>query len=475
MSAARRPAIAGSALLAVAAVGSGLMGPALVAPTAWAATSALIMGGTGHSLASPPDTLGYVEDYLSAAVDKAIAPASEMNPATGIPQGPYNRVAVITPEQAAPSYGTLTVDESVALGVTALHSCITSTTCDYNQQVGSVAPTPSDTLVVFGYSQSAVIAMLEKAALAAEYGPGQGPNVSFVVSGDTKRPNGGLYARDPSGVFVPFVRAGGYTFGGAAPTDTQYATVDIAIQYDGLVDFPVNPLNLLAVVNAYMGMALLHSTYGDRSLSEPGIIDQGQYGDTHYYLGPTPVLPLLMPLQAVPLVGAVLADVLDAPLRVLVEASYDRSTSPGQPVPFNLLYFPHPLKTALDVLVAIPTGLDNGFEDVFGVRPFHTERPGPFGVGGPDVDLAGSAPAAVSTPAASSTSHAAAGTSVAAGRSGRQMVSADPEQSPSVAAPGPAAPVRAGATHRRAASAARSENRPAAASSDHSTGRTGRG
>ncbi|WP_231748735.1 PE-PPE domain-containing protein [Mycobacterium sp. M26] len=407
-----------SALLGAVVLGAGSMGSAVVTPMAWGTTSALIMGGTGHSLATPPDTVSYVEQFISATVDNYIAPSSTVSPSTGIPQGPYNGVAVITPEEASPTYGSLTVDESVALGLAALHSCLTSTVCDYNQDVGSAAPSPSDSLVVFGYSQSAVIAMLEKAQLAAEYAAGEGPAVSFVVVGDTKRPNGGLYARDPNGMFVPAVLGGGSTFGGAAPTDTQYSTVDVALQYDGLADFPVNPLNLLAVVNAYVGMSLIHSTYGEHSLTEQGIVDQGQYGDTHYYLIPTPVLPLLMPLQQVPLVGSVLADMLDAPLRVLVEAGYDRTTSPGQPTPFNLLYFPNPLKTTLDFLVAIPTGLDNGFEDVFGVRPFGTQRPGPYGVGGPDSDC-DSADTAATSPTATSTTVTSRGNPAAAGRTGR--------------------------------------------------------
>jgi hypothetical protein len=67
---------------------------------------------------------------------------------------------------------------------------------------------------------------------------------------------------------------------------------------------------------------------------------------------------------------------------VLVEAGYDRTTSPGVPTPFNPLYFPNPATLGTNFLVAIPTGLDNGISDFAGSRPFGTVRPGAFGVGG---------------------------------------------------------------------------------------------
>jgi hypothetical protein len=98
---------------------------------------------------------------------------------------------------------------------------------------------------------------------------------------------------------------------------------------------------------------------------------------------PTYPLPLLMPLESIPVIGFPLADTLDPPLRVIVESAYDRSAgSTGVPTPFNPLYFPNPATFGTNLLVAIPTGLDNGISD-FGVgRPLGTIRPGPYGVGG---------------------------------------------------------------------------------------------
>ena len=352
--------------------------------TAVAATTALIMGGTGNPLSTEKDTVPFIQDYMGMAVNNYIGPSSTATPSTGIPKGPYNAVAVITPEEWAPQTGDLTLDQSIAEGVTNLDNCIKATDCVYNTDVGSSAPAASDSLVVFGYSQSATIGTFEKRRLAAEYPDGEGPDVSFEFIGNGNRPNGGFLARGPQGFTIPspFI-FGGATFSGPTPINTQYQTVDIAEQYDVWADVPLNPLNLLAVANWYS--SYVHYNYKDASIDDPEIINQGQYGDTTYYMIPQKILPLLSSVTQVPVIGNALADALDAPLRVLVEAAYDRTISPGQPTPWNPLYFPNPIKLASDFVVAIPVGLDNALEDTIGIRPFGTQRPGPYGVGGPDV------------------------------------------------------------------------------------------
>jgi len=371
--------MAASGLLLAVSIGMASTFSPLLTFVGAAGTTVLVMGGTGNPLSTPPDTIEYVQSYTSAAVNNFISPSSMTG--TGIPGGSYNAVAAITPERST------AIRESIAEGLANLDGCIESTTCDYNQDIGSTAPSPSDTFVVFGYSQSAAIAMLEKAKLATEYAPGEGPEVSFVVIGNA-RPNGGLASRDVTGI-VTYLLLGvkrSELVTDPVPTDTQYSTVDIAQQYDGFADFPLNPLNLVADLNAYAGILQLHRAYSDHSLSDPGVINQGKYGDTSYYMISTPVLPLLMPLQTLGPAGSVMADALDPTLRVIVESAYDRTISPGVPTPFNPLYFPHPVKTAVSFVVAIPTGVDNALQDTLGVRPFGTQRPGPYGVGGPSVD-----------------------------------------------------------------------------------------
>lgn len=373
---------AGLSVLVLVAAVLLAMGSSIVTVTAVAATTALIMGGTGDPLSTPKDTLPFIQQYTGMAVDQYITPSSAL--ATGIPSGPYNAVAVITPAEWAPQTGTLTLGQSVALGRQNLDNCIKATDCVYNTDLGSTAPAASDTFVVFGYSQGAMVGTLEKRSLAAEFPNGGGPNVSFEFIGNGNRPNGGFLARGPEGFTIPGgLIFGGATFNGSTPTDTQYKTVDIAGQYDAWADVPLNPFNLVAVANWYS--SYVHYNYKNVSLNDPGIINQGQYGDTTYYMIPTEVLPLLAPVTQVPVIGTALADALDAPFRVMVEAAFNRTVSPGQPMPWNPLYMPNPLKLASNLAASIPVGLDNAFEDIIGIRPFGTQRPGPYGVGGPDV------------------------------------------------------------------------------------------
>ena len=74
-------------------------------------------------------------------------------------------------------------------------------------------------------------------------------------------------------------------------------------------------------------------------------------------------------------------------MRVAVEAGYDRTTSPGEPTGFRLLYIPYLIDLGVNFVVAIPTGWDDGLQELGFGRPFRTEEPGPYGVGGPSVTM----------------------------------------------------------------------------------------
>src|SRR4029079_1433493 len=79
----------------------------------------------------------------------------------------------------------------------------------------------------------------------------------------------------------------------------------------------------------------------------------------------------------------------DAPTRVLVEAGYDRTISPGSPTQASILYFPNPAQTGMNFIVAIPTGMDDGAQEAANIRPFGTapiDQRSPYGVGGPPVN-----------------------------------------------------------------------------------------
>jgi hypothetical protein len=334
------------------------------------AATALIMGGTGHPLSEPPDTGAFITGYLNDADNSYISPSGLC---TGGNPG-CTLVAVVTPEQFVPVSGSEKFDQSVAEGVANLDNCIHGNACTTNP-----AGTPlSSPFVVYGYSQSATIAMTEKKNLAAS-----DPNapVSFIVLANANRPDGGVLARSPFGqLTIPFV---GVTFNGPAVTDTNFTTVDVARQYDGIGDAPEFPINLLADLNAVLGYVYLHGDYWD--VGTP--ILQDKYGDTTYYMIGTDTLPVLMPLGQFGVPHPILS-VLDAPLRVIIEQlGYDRTVSPGQPTPAGLIPFVNPINLAVSLVVSIPTGLDNGAQEAFGFRPFGTTPAGPYGVGGPPVTL----------------------------------------------------------------------------------------
>ena len=144
-----------------------------------------------------------------------------------------------------------------------------------------------------------------------------------------------------------------------------------------------------------MGILLIHDDYV--SVGPEDAISQGQNGDTAYHLIPTYSVPLLTPVQMVPVVGSIAADTLDPVVRLMVEAGYDRKISPGQPTPANHTYVPNPAESGDNLPVAIATGLDNGLQDLGLGRAFGTTRSqimktpdqpnpqGAYGIGGPPV------------------------------------------------------------------------------------------
>ena len=346
------------------------------------AATALIMGGTNQVLSIGPASPDFLQDFVDEANAYYIEP-------TGLCKGSRpgcSLAAVYTPEQLRPFTGLtdMTFDASVAEGAANLADCLrgiacTVTTAPYTNT--GLQKVVDSSYVVLGISQSAIIASHVKAALIAQ--PADS-TVSFVLVSNQGRPNGGLLERFV-GAYIPYL---GISFTGATPTDSSptqpLLTVDVARQYDGWTDFPTNPLNMVATLNALLGALFLHDDY--LYSGGPPLL-QGYYQDTTYYLGPTTVLPLLIPLSQIPVVGMALAKALDPPLRVLVETGYDRTINPGQPTPARYTYFPNPFKTLVDFAIAIPTGWDDAISYVTGggARPFGTAVQPIYGVGGPPV------------------------------------------------------------------------------------------
>lgn len=269
--------------------------------------------------------------------------------------------------------------------------------CTYNDEVDNPpspeappglpsAETPND-FVVFGYSQSAVVASLVKTDLIATRPANT--DVSFFLLANPMRPNGGVLARGPEGLTIPIL---GITFHGATPTDSCegpgecYETVDVAAQYDGLGgDAPASITNLLAVANAALGYYYLHGDLQNASFEDAQY--QGSQGDTDYYIVPARRLPILMPFES--FVPSPILTLFEAPLKAAIEAGYARDVNPGVATKVGLLPFRNPVQAIVNIIRAIPVGIDDAIAEATGDetnRPLGTDPvTSPFGVGGPEL------------------------------------------------------------------------------------------
>ena len=238
----------------------------------------------------------------------------------------------------------LTLNQSILQGVTDLER--------------AMAAHGNDDLVIYGYSQSALIANREKRKLAEQYPAGtEAPDIDFVLGGDKNLPNGGLFARFP-GLYIPILD---WSFNGPAPTDTQFDTVEITRQYDFMGDFPLYPLNLVADLNAFLGFFYVHLYPFDVSLAPDASTSpafQGTHGDTSYYFFETQDLPLFAPLRMLGVPEAFI-DVIEPFFRVLVELGYDRSIPPWEPTPARLIPTLNPETVSTDLVNAIGEGINN--------------------------------------------------------------------------------------------------------------------
>jgi PE-PPE domain len=345
------------------------------------ATAALIMGGTG--LSNPavfPKLIQNVENYY-------LAPNSTCAPAD------CRLVSVVTPEGFLPPLiGDVTFGPSVAAGVLDLRAALQS----------QLVAHPEESVVIFGYSQSGDIVAKTLRNFAGD--PASAPptsQVSFVVIGDASRPNGGILARFP-GLWIPLVDV---TFDGAAPTDTGYATTDIAFQYDPIADFPQYPINILADLNALIGLGGVHATYANpylpasagnpfiptalpdgytpeelkQAMADPA--NRQTVGDTTYITLPTKTLPLLQPLLNIGAATGTYAvvkpivDLIQPTLRVLIELGYDRTIAYGQPTAAGLLPAISLPKLVSDLTAAADQGITDALADLRATIALPAGRP----------------------------------------------------------------------------------------------------
>ena len=325
------------------------------------ATTALIMGGTWN----PDPNAAYVADVSQRYI----------NPFAELPYDPPP-LAVHTPEQFFPVFGTLTFDDSVAEGVVDLQDAVDANT-----------PNADDRVIIFGYSQSGRIATIAKRKFIEDYDPADPeatPIAGFGLLANPNKPNGGILERYKFIRKIPFL---GITFDGATPTDGPQnpdgsyvaPTKDITFLYDGISDHPVWVLNPLALLNALAGYLYLHS---ESPTADANLIYQGSAGDTDYYIIDDDIVPILLPLESIGVPHFVLS-ALDEPLRVLIETAYRRDLGPGVPVHASLLPHVNPITVTKNLIKSIPVGIDDAMEELGLGRRLGTTPSGPYGVGGP--------------------------------------------------------------------------------------------
>ena len=171
---------------------------------------------------------------------------------TGVPAG-SNVVAVSTPANFAPAYGSMTYDESKYIGAANIERAIEQT----------AGPT-----TVVTYSASAVSADI---ALRHIQDEGRSTNeLTIVKMGDPRR-NGttqGIETINP-GFVVPGITSGG------ASVPTNVRVMNYCVQYDPMCDFPVPGSPLSSYVNALMCYFDCHPHYGMGELdSNNAVVEQ---------------------------------------------------------------------------------------------------------------------------------------------------------------------------------------------------------
>ena len=342
-------------------------------------TCALILGGTGGP--TPDDA------YIATVRNQFIAPTHPTQPGQEIG---YD--AVTTPEELWPLTGVARL-LGLALGPPELFglggiawpdeplwklSGLFDLTADQSVQAGAadledaIAEHANEHLVISGYSQGAGVANVVKQRLAAQYPAGtDAPDIDFVLIGDPNLPNGGIASRF-AGLYIPILD---FSFNGPARTDTPFDTVEITRQYDGFTDFPLYPLNLVADLNAVLGVVYVHMYMLDVRLPADDPREspayRGKYGDTSYYFFDNPDLPLFGPLRTLG-VPEKLIDVVEPFFKVIVELGYDRTIPAWEPTPARLIPTLNPGTVATDLVNAIGEGLNNAAALIGSPAPLST-------------------------------------------------------------------------------------------------------
>ena len=148
-------------------------------------------------------------------------------------------------------------------------------------------------------------------------------DVTVVLMANGNRANGGLRSR--------FRRTD------ATIASGKTKVIDIAMEYDGLSDYPVNSRNLLACLNAYLGYLTIHGGSMKKVDFDTAVRGLGvEYGSTTYVSVPHPsgMIPLVRLFLGLRFVPKRWRSRLRTSIESRVEVGYDRSRI-GQDVKFR--------------------------------------------------------------------------------------------------------------------------------------------
>jgi hypothetical protein len=281
-----------------------------------------IMGGTDN----PTPDSGYLSEVESLYLGQDSA---------------YTFDPLTTPEQFCPivcnpSEPDLGFGDSLNVGVGDLNTVIVP------------ALQAGNDVAVLGYSQSSDVASIEMNDLLNDTPPNVNLNdLSVTLLGDPNSPIGGILDRFqfPDGVgqfslspepqHVPFLDI---PLNLADTPTTGIATDIYTGEYDGWADFPEDPLNINAVINALIGIETVHPYYPDPTpgvnLDTNDIINLGSIGSTHFYEIPAPLPELAFMYDGGP-AGQFFYDLFDPALALSDDWAYGNPGDPGAGIPVD--------------------------------------------------------------------------------------------------------------------------------------------
>jgi hypothetical protein len=332
--------------LGTAVIAAVLLIGALVAPVGGGSSvSSLLSTAVQHEV-----SLTTATDYYGGTSD----PYAHWGPyfANGsLSQGTVTQVW--TPEEFRPfapnflptEWDDLTLDQSVRVGAQIM--------------LARILANQDPDLRIVTESQSSIIATVVKRWLLEH--PDQAPpadQLTFYTFESQTRPNGGIASRF-AGVSIPFL---GVTAIGPTPP-TQYRTYDFAREYEGFVNFPAYLVNLPAVVNAIIGIGVLHGRIADVDLDDPSYVRE-TVGNTTYITAPTANLPMLVPIRvlakAFGITDTRVIDAMEPVLKVIVDAGYpgnDPMANQGEFIPATLGI---PPENVVRMLQQLPAAIQEG-------------------------------------------------------------------------------------------------------------------